>query len=100
MCPGSPNAAYGFKSYRSWFTCPTEVFQVYAKGKGIGATIRNGDTIALYHPGVTTNGYVRFYSSAVRLSQCMVQQSKYVRPPSTTAFGQCRWDSVQINIYD
>ena len=98
VCPGTPSV-FGFKTCPLWHTCQTEVFQIYAKGKGLGARITNKDIVALYHPGVTASGFVQFLSSKVRLSQCLLQKSGNCRPPSVSAFHRCKADTVQINIF-
>ena len=84
----------------TWYKCSNEVFQIYAKGKGIGEAIMNEDIVALYHSSVSRNGFVQFLSNRVGLSQCPLQMSGYVRPPSEAAFNYCEGDSAEIKIYD
>lgn len=96
-CPGRINSYYGFNSYAKWCTCGAEIFQVYAKGKGIGAIITNQDTIALYYPCGRT--FVQFQNTGQCGSTCMLQKSGYSRPPSNAAFDQCKGDSVELTIF-
>ena len=47
-CPGSPTTQYGFSSQEKWYRCGGEVFRIYARNKGVGASIHAGDDIMLY----------------------------------------------------
>ena len=96
-CPGTINPRYGFNNCGKWYSCGGEVFQVYAKGKGIGATITDQDTIALYYP--CGNTYVQFLSYGQYGSTCLLNKSALSRPPRDAAFDQCKGDSVEITIF-
>jgi hypothetical protein len=97
-CPGSPNSQSGFSELEKWFICGGEVFQIYAKGKGLGAEIKDQDAITLYVPLTTRN--VKFLQQEDIYSTCIMEKSGYNRPPSNEAFDQCPSESVEITIYD
>lgn len=79
-CPGDPIYTSGFEDFQKWFTCPGEVFQVYAIGKPLGAKINNYDPIVLYYPAGIK--YVVFKGTGVTLSRCMLEKSGFSRPPN------------------
>ena len=97
-CPGNPSSASGFQDFKKWFKCAGEVFQVYAKGKQLGATIIDQDIITLYYPADIQN--VVFTSSEVTLSRCMGEKSDYSRPPNNHVFDECENMDVRISIHD
>lgn len=97
-CPGLPNIDYGFHLEDSWRYCGAEVFQIYAKGKFLGETITDQDTITLYYPVGKAN--VLFLPDEVTLSTCMLERSNHLYPPTDIAFDQCNNESVEITIYD
>ena len=97
-CPGNPSTAHGFQDFQKWFQCGAEVFQIYAKGKPIRATITDQDTISLYYPTDIRN--VVFGTNGAALSQCMLEKSSFSLPPNNQAFDECKYMSVDITIRD
>ena len=98
-CPGAPSQEYGFEDEDRWYLCGGEVFRVYAKGKSIGDTITDQDTLSFYYYTVDIKN-VRFLPNGINLSECMLDLSDRKRPPSNHAFDQCKYESVEITIYD
>ena len=101
-CPRSPSNSDGFNTCSKWHTCRTDVFQIYARGKRLGAGITGSDTIALYYPGVRRSGFVQYNgnSDSVGLSQCLLQNSNNLRPPTRAAFNNCKAGNFGIKIID
>ena len=95
-CPGLPTTTYGFVNAYRWYICGSEVFQIYARGKTIGATITDQDTVALYC--YSCNSYLKFTTSSVTMSKCLIQKSAGNSFPHVGAFDQCKGDSVEITI--
>ena len=96
-CPGNPSSASGFQEYLKWFKCAGEVFQVYAKGKSIGAKIIDQDIISLYYPA---DVHHVVFSNEVSLSRCMLQTSQFNLNllATTQPFDDCENMGVYITI--
>ena len=48
-CPGHPSHAHGFSGPEKWTKCWGEVFEIYARGKGMGATISSHDHVTIFY---------------------------------------------------
>ena len=97
-CPGNPHGTFGFQDFTRWFRCSGEVFQVYVKGKKLGAPIVDQDTLSLYYPGGIKNAI--FTPKGITLSTCMLDKSGFTRPPNHQAFDECKYMGVEITILD
>ena len=97
-CPGDPNPTIGFHSFLAWLQCGTEVFRVFAKGKGDGATITDQDTLMFYVP--IGKEYVQFLNDKVATDKCPFVVSGNQVPPSNDAFDHCVNEGVEITIFD
>ena len=97
-CPGPPNTQFGFASRTNWGKCAGEALQIFAKGKRLGQTITDQDTIAFHYPHGRT--YVQILPDRVGVSSCLIDKSGGRLPPSNDAFDQCKFSSVEITIYD
>ena len=98
-CPGLPTLQYGFQLGSRWGDCLGEKLKIYAKGKGIGATITDQDTIAIYYPHQKT--FVRAtVNQGVTTSKCLLQKSGGRLPPSNAAFDKCNFDALEVTIHD
>ena len=40
---------YGFETSEKWYQCGEEVFRIYAKGKGVGWRVREGNDVMFYY---------------------------------------------------
>ena len=97
-CPGLPTQQFGFYHPDSWKHCGAEVFQIYAKGKGIGAVITDQDTLNFYFPVAHT--YVQFRNDKILTSKCLLNFSSQQRPPNNHAVDVCYLEAVEITIRD
>ena len=97
-CPGEPTIINGFSHYSKWPECGDSAFQIYAKGKPLGAIITDKDTLAIFHPGLTEKTYVEFLSETIGTSTCLWDASDYVRPPPNSAFDECVDNTVVLTI--
>ena len=98
-CPGStPTVEFGFHRQDSWYYCGAEVFQVFAKGKANGVPITDQDLLTFYFPAAYS--VVKFLPDQVITSSCMIDQSSHALPPTVNAYDQCKWESVEITIFD
>ena len=98
-CHGSPTAKTGFSACGKWTECGSSVFRVYAKGKAIGATITDQDSIALLHPASDGNTFVHFLEESVVVSKCLLENSNNTLPSHRNAWNLCKEDVVEVTIY-
>lgn len=93
-CPGSPRYWWsGFSSYSHWFYCGSEVFRIYARGRGPGQEIRSGDTISLHSS--SRGGFLRVSNKCFpHVSTCL---QRYWHNQNY-AYSVCHGEAFQIYI--
>ena len=89
-CPGTPSVEYGFQDAQRWKSCFGEVFNIYAAGKAVGATIANRDTIMLYYG--KTSKWVNSGNPTVTVGSC----PGTTRPPTISTYEKCFGYTTEI----
>ena len=90
-CPGTPSWVHGFQDAQRWKPCWGEVFNIYAAGKTVGATITKSDTIMLYYG--KTSQWLNFGNpTAAAIGSC----PGATRPPTISTYEKCYKYSTEI----
>ena len=81
-CPGSPSQAANLDK------CRGETFRIYARGKGVGQTIYNGDLVMIYLPAYYGGKYISIQGSTEGADTSMDYCPGKV-PPSYSDYSSC-----------
>ena len=89
-CPGYPSTTHGFATQDNWYRCWGEVFRIYAKNKGLGATINSDDDVAFFY--IQEQLWMALgYNSMVKYP-CLGTS----RPPPLSNYDGCAYETFQI----
>jgi len=89
-CPGTPTYTHGFANDKLWFSCLGEAFKIYARGKSLGATIKDHDDILLYN--IHDRKWVSLGMNSVSIETCPGS----TRPPPPERYEQCWGENFEL----
>ena len=89
-CPGYASTSYGFHSADLWYRCWGEVFRIYARGKGLGATVNSNDDISLYY--IQGDSWVVQVYHQTHKSPC----TGTARPPPFSFYDICYGETFRV----
>ena len=83
---------HGFATAEKWFQCGGEVFRIYAKGKGVGQRVREGDDVMFYYVQQPGRWVSQASTQRTRKRTC----PGFAKPPSNSKYDRCRAEVFKI----